>query len=347
VNAMLVAISIWSLVAIPQPQIEDLDPGYWERTQLPEIGIATYYAPGKMDWVWGYRQRLGQVPDCPECVGAVALLRAGDIGRKIWLQPPNGELTGPFLVVDCAHTEDVGPLLERNWVVDISYELGQLWGMVRPLDNVVVWADPAEEEAGRASSGIWHYVDPKDVMITEPTPTSAVGSIEVSTWPTRMPLPLVPVSTPGPTAGPVVSQASGLPLVTTPTPQGGPMPATPLPVDTPTLEVMVAEAVAANAVAAEAIAERDMDAVPSQSAPSDIALGRPGGELLMTPTEAHGWAEGDHPAAATALTPARTPRATSAPILMPEQVHLPSSPSQAEVSAFARLWQALMDLVKR
>ena len=38
---------------------------------------------------------------CPECVGTVALLRAGDIGRKVWLQPPGGEKVGPFLVIDC------------------------------------------------------------------------------------------------------------------------------------------------------------------------------------------------------------------------------------------------------
>ena len=74
---------------------------------MPQTGLATYYAPGMMEYVAGYRQTQGQLPACPECVGTVALLRAGDIGRKVWLQQADGERVGPFLVIDCARRQDV------------------------------------------------------------------------------------------------------------------------------------------------------------------------------------------------------------------------------------------------
>ena len=85
------------LVALPARavQADELTPGYWEQSPLPQTGLATFYAPGMMEYVEGYRQSQGQLPSCPECVGTVALLRAGDIGRKVWLQPPDGERVGP------------------------------------------------------------------------------------------------------------------------------------------------------------------------------------------------------------------------------------------------------------
>ncbi len=126
---------------------------YWERTPLPQQGLATYYNPGLMDQVLDYRLNAGDIDPCPECVGTVALLRAGDIGRKVWLQPPGADPVGPFLVVDCARRQDVQPLLDRNWVVDVSFEVGQYWGMNRPLDGVIVFEDPANAAPGRRSTG--------------------------------------------------------------------------------------------------------------------------------------------------------------------------------------------------
>ncbi|MCX6030634.1 MAG: hypothetical protein NT169_15210, partial [Chloroflexi bacterium] len=75
----------WLLTFIPRLQADDLFPGYWEQTPLPQTGLATFYAPGMMEYVETYRRDRGQLPECPECVGTVALLRAGDIGRKVWL----------------------------------------------------------------------------------------------------------------------------------------------------------------------------------------------------------------------------------------------------------------------
>jgi hypothetical protein len=199
----LLLVLLWLSIAMPPAQPGDLTPGYWERTPLPEIGLATYYASGTMEWVWEYRRQNGQVPECPECVGAVALLRAGDLGRKVWLQPPGGELAGPFLVVDCAATGDIPALLARNWSVDVGYDLAQLWGMTRPLDDVIVWPDPAEADeaaaSGQQARPALPYIDPADVVISVPTATPGPAGIPAparvatpgpQTWPTRLPAPL-------------------------------------------------------------------------------------------------------------------------------------------------------------
>ena len=143
--SLLVALFALIAAVLPPAQVDGLTPGYWEQTPLPQTGLATFYAPGMMEHVLDVRDGHGQMLRCPECVGTVALLRAGDIGRKVWLQPPGGEKIGPFLVIDCARQEDVWPLVDRNWVVDVSYELGELWGMNRPLDDVTVLADPSDE----------------------------------------------------------------------------------------------------------------------------------------------------------------------------------------------------------
>ncbi len=81
--------------------------GYWEQTPLPQTGLATFYASGLMEYVQRYREAQAEITACPECVGSVALLRAGDIGRKVWLQPPIRRAGRPFLVVDCARRQDV------------------------------------------------------------------------------------------------------------------------------------------------------------------------------------------------------------------------------------------------
>ena len=36
--------------------------------------------------VLAYRHQLRQIENCEDCIGYVALLRASDINRKVWLQ---------------------------------------------------------------------------------------------------------------------------------------------------------------------------------------------------------------------------------------------------------------------
>jgi hypothetical protein len=132
-------VVLCALLAAYPTRAEELAPGYWEQSPLPQTGLATYYAPGMMEYVAGYRQTQGQLPACPECVGTVALLRAGDIGRKVWLQAPDGERVGPFLVIDCARRQDIAQLVARDWVVDVSYE--RCW-RIQPMrwSGRCVWA---------------------------------------------------------------------------------------------------------------------------------------------------------------------------------------------------------------
>ena len=234
---MSLFVALFALIAavLPPAQVDGLTPGYWEQTPLPQTGLATFYAPGMMEHVLDVRDGYGQMLRCPECVGTVALLRAGDIGRKVWLQPPGGEKIGPFLVIDCARQVDVWPLVDRNWVVDVSYELGELWGMNRPLDSVTVLADPSDESYSGVATGPQRaptpfYVPPGQVVLSAPTPTPAVTPTpwQPTPWPTRLPVDLRP-GAPG--------VAAQQPMVaSTPVGPPPPTPLTPI-VTTPTAQV--------------------------------------------------------------------------------------------------------------
>ena len=41
-------------------------------------------------------------------VGGVALDRRGDLGRTVWIEWSDGDVDGPFLVIDCAKRKHVG-----------------------------------------------------------------------------------------------------------------------------------------------------------------------------------------------------------------------------------------------
>lgn len=296
---------------------DDLTPGYWERTPLPQTGLATFYAAGLMEYVDGYRSGLNQLPDCPECVGRVALLRAGDIGRKVWLQPPGGQPVGPFLVVDCARRQDVAPLVARDWAVDVSYELGQLWGMTRPLAGVTVLEDPADASPVRRAFGVPtpFFVPPGQVVISAPTATPAQPITAPTAWPTRLPVARFPVSVqPAPAAQPLMPPPL-TPIVTTPTP-----------LVTPPADGVTAE----------------MTPQPTATAAPDAAVGRPGAALLgaapalVTPQTQPAW-----PApTVTPRPPARTPRPNLTPIL-PASTPVALQPD----APLARLWRSILGFI--
>ncbi|OIO94217.1 MAG: hypothetical protein AUK03_07000 [Anaerolineae bacterium CG2_30_64_16] len=334
-STLLVAVLTWFLAAAPPFQADVLNPVPADagRTPLPQTGVATFYADGLMAYVEGYRRERGQVADCPECVGAVALLRAGDIGRKVWLQPPGGEPVGPFLVVDCARSEDVAPLLARNWVVDVSYEVGQLWGMDRPLDGVTVFEDPSDVTwAGplRASPTRF-YVPPGQVVLSAPTATPAVTAGAPTPWPTRQPVALAAAQMPWP--APAATQTSAGP---SPTP-----PLTPI-ISTPTPQVTTPPVASEGSPAEPSVATPAP--TPSATPPVEVALGRPGSGLLMdslppTPTAA----PSATPPAFTSI-PVRAPRATSPPILAQRATATPEAAPEAG-QPFWRLWRSLLSLV--
>ncbi len=101
--------------------------------------------------VWNWRIYYGYVPECPECVDAVALVDPEHIGKKVWLQHPDGEIVGPLMVVDCAEKKHRNNLRKRGWVADISWELAQRWEMKGPLEGVkVLFEEPERIDTTKA-----------------------------------------------------------------------------------------------------------------------------------------------------------------------------------------------------
>jgi hypothetical protein len=377
-QAFVLAFLTWLLIAAPFLQAGDLDPGYWDSSPLPQMGVATYYAPGVMEWVRNYRRAQREITDCPDCVGAVALLRAGDIGRKVWLQPPGGELAGPFIVVDCARDTDIPALLDRNWAVDVGYDLGQLWGMAGPLDGVIVWADPGEPATGPARPAgrpLPAYIDPSQVVISPPTATPAPfdqSPTRVAALPTRLPMPLAQV-----TPKPVLPKpAAGTPTVTVPTPtpvrDGATAPAMQLtgvagaartftatpggqaspaaPAQLPILAVLATASAAQRATARAPAAKAPSEGTPNGGSPnggssdngtpgpSSVAIGRPGAGLLARPVVLR--------MPTPTVTPTRDPaRPTSLPILPPEDTPAPGLSAPQPLSPLDSFWQTLLDLL--
>lgn len=100
------------------------------------VGKATYMDHGVMDRVLD-NKGVGLPPS-----RTVALNRAGDRGRWVWVQWPDGSIDGPLLAVDCVQRDRF--LLRESWrvVVEVSAELAVRRGFygVGPVP-VVVWMD--------------------------------------------------------------------------------------------------------------------------------------------------------------------------------------------------------------
>jgi hypothetical protein len=341
-------VVLWAAGLLPPVQAEDLVPGYWEQTPLPHTGLATFYAAGMMEHVLSVRGGYGQTLRCAECVGTVALLRAGDIGRKVWLQPPGGERVGPFLVIDCARREDIPPLVARNWAVDVSFEVGQLWGMDRPLDGVTVLADPAGERAadwigGPLPAPTRFFIPPDQVVVSAPTPTPRISPTpwQPTPWPTRLPVALGPAALPPATETP---GAEPPPVVT-----AGPTPLTPM-VTTPTPRVTMRPP-ASPAVTPPHTAPPAPTFAPGQ----DIAVGRPGGGLLApasAPVPAPIIATANFQPAPPRPTPTPTPLllrggtpSVTSPLILPRATLTPAPPA-ADDGGLLGLLRLLLGLVR-
>jgi hypothetical protein len=87
-------------------------------------GDAAYYRPGLMADVCAYRGYPGD---------GVALMSCGDLGRFVWVEV-NGKWTGPRRVCDCSRQVDYGQNLERDRVLDFSWEEWERFGLpLRPV----------------------------------------------------------------------------------------------------------------------------------------------------------------------------------------------------------------------
>jgi hypothetical protein len=121
----------------------------WQEPTVVGVleGVATYYAEGVMAHVAVHR---GEIPDPAlypafladrGLVGAVALNRAGDLGRAVWLDGPQG-IEGPFLVLDCAQRDHYEDREARGHIVEVDWATAQRWGMAGPVAVDVYFRDP-------------------------------------------------------------------------------------------------------------------------------------------------------------------------------------------------------------
>lgn len=117
-----------------------LEPAYAAETPLPVSGKAMYYNPGVMERVLETRLKYDHVELCEGCIGRAAMLRFGDVDRKVWLQFNGLRVEGPFHVIDAAATQHIGMLIERGWILDVDYQTAQRWGMRMPY--VTIWSEP-------------------------------------------------------------------------------------------------------------------------------------------------------------------------------------------------------------
>lgn len=137
---MISLIVLLSLLLSPVQQ--EVDPPWYMATPLPANGEVTFYAYDVMERAYHRRLELAQTPYCdkPACVGYVATLRPGDLGRKVWLVRPGHPAEGPFLVVDYAAARDFQRLRQRGLIAEVDYETARRWGMTGPIYDVTMLA---------------------------------------------------------------------------------------------------------------------------------------------------------------------------------------------------------------
>ena len=70
------------------------------------------------------------------------MMRAGDLGRDVWLMVGD-EWHGPFLVVDCSQRAHYRGLVDRDRVVELARRDWLLLGLPEmPVDVVVSFQEP-------------------------------------------------------------------------------------------------------------------------------------------------------------------------------------------------------------
>lgn len=128
--------------SLPQ-SLDQLSPAYGEQSILPKFGKVMFYNPGIMEIVIENRIKAADISSCHDCIGYAALLRKGDLDRKIWIEFSDGLVEGPFHVVDVAAPQHVLMLLGKEWVADVDYETAMRWRMAGPRWATVHAQPPA------------------------------------------------------------------------------------------------------------------------------------------------------------------------------------------------------------
>lgn len=108
--ALAVTVALWT-VPTSEPHLD---------------GLATYYSPGLMEQV-----AVNRGMDLTGYHSGVALNRAGDLRRTVWLTWPDGQVTGPHLVIDCAQRNHYATRESQRRIVEVAAELAQEIGFYR------------------------------------------------------------------------------------------------------------------------------------------------------------------------------------------------------------------------
>lgn len=129
--ALLLPAPVQSMVLNPQDE-------------TPVIGVASFYARGKMEATVRARQRLHDLPRLlPAVHGYVAVLDCTQIGQVVYLRPIGTQQWERFLVADCAGISDGGAVWMRRGarigrvhypiLVETDWRTAQEWGRGRPF----------------------------------------------------------------------------------------------------------------------------------------------------------------------------------------------------------------------
>lgn len=137
---------VLALSLLFNPIAQTIDPPWYAAADLPARGEVTFYGPGVMETAYHLRLERAQVPYCdrPACVGYIATLRPGDLGRKVWLDVPGVGVEGPFLVVDYAAARDFERLRRRGLLAEVDNVTAQRWRMRGPIYDVIMLAEPPQ-----------------------------------------------------------------------------------------------------------------------------------------------------------------------------------------------------------
>jgi len=118
---MQVAVVLAVALARTEISLEE----WQDPTPAVEIrGVATYYRAGLMDTVARNRGM-----DLGGYLGGVALMRAGDLGRSVWIRFPAGNWAGPFLVVDCSRRDHYAENVQRDHAVELARSTWLAFGL--------------------------------------------------------------------------------------------------------------------------------------------------------------------------------------------------------------------------
>lgn len=107
-------------------------------TELPATGWATFYNNGVFETVLRNRGLPADACVSQGRVGCVAMLWEKDQGREI-CAVVNGEVYGPYIVVDMASDRDRPGLIADGWVLDVQYEVWfEQWNLPRAPTVIAV-----------------------------------------------------------------------------------------------------------------------------------------------------------------------------------------------------------------